>query len=72
MTNELVEILLKRSKEAPNFVAYKMLNDRGEQIDKITNVNLLNKASLIASEIQYQVPETGNIILLFQNNSDFI
>ncbi|MBX9297302.1 AMP-binding protein, partial [Chromobacterium vaccinii] len=72
MTNELVEILLKRSKETPNFVAYKMLNDRGEQIDKITNVNLLNKASLIASEIQYQVPETGNIILLFQNNSDFI
>jgi acyl transferase domain-containing protein/acyl-CoA synthetase (AMP-forming)/AMP-acid ligase II/acyl carrier protein len=72
MTNELAEILIKRAKEAPNFVAYRILNNHGEQVDKITNVNLQNKASIIASEIQSRTPELGSVILLFQNNSDFI
>ena len=72
MTNELAEILIKRSKENPDFVAYKILDSQGEQINKITNIDLHNKALSIASEIQIRAPESGRVILLFQNSNDFI
>ncbi|TAK71816.1 MAG: KR domain-containing protein [Gammaproteobacteria bacterium] len=68
----LTATLFERSEREPDVVAYTLLDNVGEEIDKITNIDLHKRALLIASEIQTQLPSAKNIILLFNKNSDFI
>ncbi|MBA2648595.1 MAG: KR domain-containing protein [Legionella sp.] len=67
-----IATLFERSLKEPEFVAFTLLNNQGEQLERITNINLHKKALLIASEIQNKVLGGGNILLLFNKNSDFI